>query len=69
MVAIIQPIGHASQMPVDANGIDKALARTTRRIRSVKVAIINLVLSIIVDTISLKIYKPANIYYSTYSLR
>lgn len=28
-----------------------------------------LVLSIIVDTISQKIYKPANIYYSTYSLR
>ena len=27
------------------------------------------VLSIIVDTISQKIYKPANIYYSTYSLR
>ena len=26
-------------------------------------------LSIIVDTISQKIYKPANIYYSTYSLR
>ena len=28
-----------------------------------------LVLSIIVDTISQKIYKPASIYYSTYSLR
>ena len=28
-----------------------------------------MVLSIIVDTISQKIYKPANIYYSTYSLR
>ena len=27
------------------------------------------VLSITVDTISQKIYKPANIYYSTYSLR
>ena len=27
------------------------------------------VLSIIVDTISQKIYKPASIYYSTYSLR
>ena len=31
--------------------------------------ILTLVLSIIVDTISQKIYKPANIYYSTYSLR
>ena len=29
----------------------------------------DLVLSIIVDTISQKIYKPASIYYSTYSLR
>ena len=28
-----------------------------------------MVLSIIVDTISQKIYKPASIYYSTYSLR
>ena len=28
-----------------------------------------MVLSITVDTISQKIYKPANIYYSTYSLR
>ena len=30
---------------------------------------VRVVLSIIVDTISQKIYKPANIYYSTYSLR
>ena len=30
---------------------------------------IGMVLSIIVDTISQKIYKPASIYYSTYSLR
>ena len=29
----------------------------------------DMVLSITVDTISQKIYKPASIYYSTYSLR
>ena len=43
-VAMVQPIGHASQMPVDANGIDKTLARTTRKARSVKVAVINFVI-------------------------
>ena len=30
-VAMVQPIGHASQMPVDANGIDKTLARLRMR--------------------------------------
>ena len=35
----------------------------------IEVSFIRLVLSIIVDTISQKIYKPASIYYSTYSLR
>ena len=32
-------------------------------------AVPEMVLSITVDTISQKIYKPASIYYSTYSLR
>ena len=40
--AIVQPIGHASQMPAEPRMVmDKAFASATRRIRSVKVEIIN----------------------------
>lgn len=40
--AIVQPIGHAHQMPVDCKGVsDNRNANTTRSIKSTKVAIIN----------------------------
>ena len=46
MVAIVQPIGHAHQIPVaTSNVLEKQNANTTRRIRSVKVAIIKYFIS------------------------
>ena len=36
-----QPTGHANQMPIDPNSLEKKMASRTRRIRSVKVPAMN----------------------------
>ena len=42
IIAMVQPIGHAHQMPVAPRAVpDNTKARTTRKIKSVNVAIIN----------------------------